>query len=126
MAWDVEGRFKKEGPYIYLWLFCVYIYQKPAQYSKATIFQLKINQLKKKTLLLFSPHLWRRKYTLCWKSWIISETRTLKEMQYEIYSPWHSIPLLSPSTPMFLKVVREINTCYYLSSFFVWFCYFVR
>ena len=45
---------------------------------------------------------------------MISETRTLKGMQYEIYSLWHSIPLLSPSTPMFLKVVRQVNTCYYL------------
>ena len=48
MGWEVGGRFKKEGTYIYLWLIHVNIWQKPTQYCKAIILQLKINQFFKK------------------------------------------------------------------------------
>ena len=38
---EVQG----EGTYEYLWLIHVAVWQKPKQYCKATILQLKINQL---------------------------------------------------------------------------------
>ena len=44
------GRDIQEGGYIYiyLWLIHVDVWQKPTQYCKAIIFQLKINKLKLK------------------------------------------------------------------------------
>ena len=42
-GWEVGGRFKREGIDVYLWLIPVDVWQKPAQYCKAIIFQLKIN-----------------------------------------------------------------------------------
>ena len=41
------GRLKKEGTYIYLWLIHGYVCQKPTQYCKATILQLKKKKKKK-------------------------------------------------------------------------------
>ena len=41
MGWDVGGRFKKEGTYVYLWLIRGDVWQKPTQYCKAIILQLK-------------------------------------------------------------------------------------
>ena len=43
MGWEVRGRFKREGPYVYLWLIHIDVRQKPTQYCKAIILQLKIN-----------------------------------------------------------------------------------
>ena len=43
----VGGRFNRAGTYIYLWLIHVDVWQKPTQYYKAIILQLKINKLKK-------------------------------------------------------------------------------
>ena len=41
-GWDeAGGSFKREGIYVYLWLIHVDIWQKPRQYYKAIIFQLK-------------------------------------------------------------------------------------
>ena len=40
-GWEVGGRFKREGTYIYLWLIHVDGWQKPTQYCKAIILQLK-------------------------------------------------------------------------------------
>ena len=48
MGWEVGGKFKEEGTYVYLWLIHVDVWQKPTQYCKAIILQLKINKLKKK------------------------------------------------------------------------------
>ena len=48
MGWEVGGRFKREGTYVYLWLIHVAIWKKLTQYCKAIILQLKINKLKKK------------------------------------------------------------------------------
>ena len=48
MGWEVGGRFKREGTYVYLWLIHVGAWQKPTQYCKAIILQLKIDILKKK------------------------------------------------------------------------------
>ena len=53
MERKVGGQFKKEGTYVYLWLIHVDVWQKPAQYCKATILQLKINLKKREG--------WRRK-----------------------------------------------------------------
>ena len=33
MGWELGGRFKKEGTYIYLWLIHVDVWQKPTQIS---------------------------------------------------------------------------------------------
>jgi len=38
------GKFKREGTYVYLWLIHVDVWQKPTQYCKAVIPQLKINK----------------------------------------------------------------------------------
>jgi len=40
------GRFKSEGIYVYLWL--IHVMQKPTQYCKAIILQLKINKFLKR------------------------------------------------------------------------------
>ena len=48
MGWEVGGRFKREGTYIYLWPIHINVWQKPTQYCKAIILLLKINILKKK------------------------------------------------------------------------------
>ena len=42
MRWEVGGRFKREGTYVYLWLIYVDVWQKPIQYWKVIILQLKI------------------------------------------------------------------------------------
>ena len=42
--WEVGGRFKREGTCVYLWLIHADVWQKPTQYCKAIILQLKINQ----------------------------------------------------------------------------------
>ena len=44
---EVGGRSKREGAYVYLWLIHVNVWQKPMQYCKAIILQLKLNKLKK-------------------------------------------------------------------------------
>ena len=57
------GKFKREGMYIYLWLIRVDVWQKPTQYFKAIIFQLKIIFKKRIVHMLitypatFLPHL---------------------------------------------------------------------
>ena len=58
---EVGGRVKREGTYVYLWLLHVNIWQKPTQYCKAIILQLKINKLKNTVLaqtLLKKKHYW--------------------------------------------------------------------
>ena len=64
-GWDeAGGSFKREGIYIYLWLIHVDIWQKPRQYYKAIIFQLKKNFFLKRTLL--SPLLERQEEARPW------------------------------------------------------------
>ena len=41
MEWEVGGRFKREGTYVYLRLIHVDVWQKPTQYYKAIILRLK-------------------------------------------------------------------------------------
>ena len=48
MGWEVRERFKREGTCVYLQLIYVYIEQKPTQYCKAIILQLKIKKIKNK------------------------------------------------------------------------------
>ena len=38
---------KREGTYVYLWLIHVNVWQKPTQYGKAIILQVKINKILK-------------------------------------------------------------------------------
>ena len=51
MGWEMGQMFKREGTYLYLWLIHVDVWQKPTQYWKAIILQLKRNI--KKTILVF-------------------------------------------------------------------------
>jgi len=46
--WEVGEKFKREGTYVCLWLIHVDAWEKPRQYCKAIILQLKINIFKKK------------------------------------------------------------------------------
>ena len=48
MGSEMGQQFRREGTYLYLWLIHVDIEQKPIQYCKAIILQLKVNTLKKK------------------------------------------------------------------------------
>ena len=41
-------RFRREGPYVYLWLTHVDVWHKPAQYCKAIILKLKKERKKEK------------------------------------------------------------------------------
>ena len=41
MGWDVGGRFKRKGTYVYLWLIPAYVWHKPTQNCKAIILKLK-------------------------------------------------------------------------------------
>ena len=47
MGWEVGGGYKREGTYVYLWLIHVDAWQKPTQYCKAIVLQLKINKKEK-------------------------------------------------------------------------------
>ena len=51
MAWEVGKRFRMEGTYVYLSMIHINIWQKPTQYCKAIILQLKIDQFSKKVHL---------------------------------------------------------------------------
>ena len=44
MGWEVGGKFKREGTYTHLWLIHVDAWQKPTQYCKVIIPQLKIQK----------------------------------------------------------------------------------
>jgi len=54
MGWETEGRFRREGTYVYLWLIHDDVREKPTQYCKAIILQLKVNNFFK-----------RKKITVC-------------------------------------------------------------
>ena len=55
MEREAGGSCKREGTYVYLWLIHVDVWQKPIQYSKPIILQLKINKFKKTEGLKDSP-----------------------------------------------------------------------
>ena len=44
MGWEVQGRFKREGTYVYPWLIHVDAWQEATQYCKAIILQLNVNK----------------------------------------------------------------------------------
>ena len=46
MGGKVGGKFKMEATYVYLWLIHVDVWQRPREYGKVIILQLKINTLK--------------------------------------------------------------------------------
>ena len=48
MEWEMGEVFRREGTYISLWLTHVDVWQKPTQYCKAVILQLKIDLFFKK------------------------------------------------------------------------------
>ena len=41
MGWEMGGRFKRDGVYVYLWLIHVEVSQKTTKFCKAIILQLK-------------------------------------------------------------------------------------
>ena len=47
MGREVEGRLRREGTYVCLRLIHVDVWQKPTQYYKMIILQLKVNKFKK-------------------------------------------------------------------------------
>ena len=47
MEWEIRERFKSVGTYVCLGLIYVAIWQKPTQYCKVLILQLKINKFLK-------------------------------------------------------------------------------
>ena len=51
MGWEVEERFKRKETYVYLWLVHADVWQKPTQYCKAIVLQLKINNFFKKIVM---------------------------------------------------------------------------
>ena len=53
-GWEGGGSFKWEGTYAYLWLIHVDVWQKPNQYYKATILQLKMNKMLKNLLSILA------------------------------------------------------------------------
>ena len=46
MGWELGGKFKREGTYVYVWLINVDVWQKPTQYCKAIILQSKTDSEK--------------------------------------------------------------------------------
>ena len=50
MGWGGGAGGGREGTHVYLWLIHADIWQKPTQYCKAMILQLKTSKLKKETL----------------------------------------------------------------------------
>ena len=51
----MEGRLMMEGTNLYQWWIHVDVWQKPTQYCKAIILQLKTKKLKEKIYLVFIP-----------------------------------------------------------------------
>ena len=47
MGWEARRRFNRKGTCVHLWMIHVDEWQKPTQYCKAIIPQIKINELKK-------------------------------------------------------------------------------
>ena len=47
MGWEMGGRFKRKGTFVYLQLIHVDVWQKPSQYCRAIILQLKRNNFLK-------------------------------------------------------------------------------
>ena len=47
MEWEIEAGFRREGTFVYLWLIHVDVWQKPTQYCKAIILQLKKTDCRK-------------------------------------------------------------------------------
>ena len=47
MGWEMGGGVRREGTYVYLWLIDADVWQRPTQYCKAIIFQLR----KKETIM---------------------------------------------------------------------------
>ena len=48
MGWEVGGRFKRGETVVYLWLIHGDVWQKPTQYCKTVMLQVKIKKLEKK------------------------------------------------------------------------------
>ena len=53
MGREMGGRFKREGTYVYLWLFHVEVWQKTTKFCKAIIPQKKKKYINKKNHVFF-------------------------------------------------------------------------
>ena len=61
MAWEVGGRFKREGINVNLWLIHVDAWQK-SSHCKTVIFQLKINKILKAYLIYLKTMTKQKRY----------------------------------------------------------------
>ena len=52
MGWEMEGRLRREGTYVYLWLIHDDVREKPTQYCKVIILQLKVNKFFKRKKII--------------------------------------------------------------------------
>ena len=57
VGWGERCEEGSRGRVIYLWLIHAYVWQKPTQYCKTIVLQLKINKLKKKSYTRQEDHL---------------------------------------------------------------------
>ena len=69
MGGGMGGGFRREGTYVYLWLIHVDVWQKPTQYYKTTILQVKKKRERERVednspnfVILLIEQLWRK----CW------------------------------------------------------------
>ena len=53
MGWEVGGRFKREGAYVYLRLIHTDVWQKPTQSCKAVTLQSETHTFRKEVLLTY-------------------------------------------------------------------------
>ena len=139
-GWEVAESFKKEGTYVYLWLFHVNVWQKPTQYCKAIILQLKINLKRQKIknkirgnrkvlnhmgkqcprwhpVLLAGRNLWTRAQLHYLLSTIVYHVKVLVWM----YSAWKSITVIIFF--FFLEILFFFLKCIYLPSRFLFHMY---
>ena len=109
--WEVGGRFKREGTCVYLWLIHADVWQKPTQYCKAIILQLKINQFNSVQSLSRVPLFAIPWTAACQPSLSITNSRNLlKLMSIEwvmksnhliLYCPLFLPPSIFPSVRVF-------------------------
>ena len=100
MGWKEGGRFKKEGTYVYLWLIHVDVWQKPTQYCKVIILQLK---KRTNSHLCLTDHDLKSAYVFCLKKEaiytleIISHyfrgRRRCNQMNYPFFFSLSNVPI---------------------------------
>ena len=88
VGWEVGGRLKREGTYVYLWLIHVDVWQKPTQHCISIILQLKISKKKQKGVrsedTVYPAVLWLLPSPLLQVAWPENHVDTLTESQRDI------------------------------------------